>query len=160
MIFAAADRHRVLLQRTQSRERFSCVGNRSLKALSVKKLQLLKIDTIEIQVDEDVALVLDIEKAKENGFADTIEVTLEKDTLMITSGKDTCIELDIAVLKAADKPVEIQLVEGELTVLLGKSSELSVDLTEALKTGERIVVKLENGVLKLYDKYNNPIEEN
>lgn len=131
-----------------------------VKALSVKKLQLLKIDTIEIQVDEDVALVLDIEKAKENGFADTIEVTLEKDTLMITSGKDTCIELDIAVLKAADKPVEIQLVEGELTVLLGKSSELSVDLTEALKTGERIVVKLENGVLKLYDKYNNPIEEN
>lgn len=130
-----------------------------VKALSVKKLQLLKIDTIEIQVDEDVALVLDIEKAKENGFADTIEVTLEKDTLMITSGKDTCIELDIAVLKAADKPVEIQLVEGELTVLLGKSSELSVDLTEALKTGERIVVKLENGVLKLYDKYNNPIED-
>ena len=131
-----------------------------VKILSVKKLQLLKIDTIEIQVDEDVALVLDIEKAKENGFADTIEVTLEKDTLLITSGKDTCIELDIAVLKAADKPVEIQLVEGELTVMLGKSSSLSVDLTKALKTGERIVVKLENGVLKLYDKYNKPIEEN
>lgn len=131
-----------------------------VKVISVKKLQLLKIDTIEIQVDEDVALVLDIEKAKENGFADTIEVTLEKDTLLITSGKDTCIELDIAVLKASDKPVEIQLVEGELTVMLGKSSSLSVDLSKALKTGERIVVKLENGVLKLYDKYNKPIEEN
>lgn len=131
-----------------------------VKVVSVKKLQLLKIDTIEIQVDEDVALVLDIGKAKENGFADTIEVTLEKDTLLITSGTDTCIELDIAVLKASDKPVEIQLVEGELTIMLGKSSSLSVDLSKALKTGERIVVKLENGVLKLYDKYNKPIEEN
>ena len=127
---------------------------------SVKQLQNLKIDTIEIQVDEDVTLVLDIEKAKENGFADTIEVTLEKDTLLITSGKDTCIELDIAVLKASDKPVEIQLVEGELSVMLGKNSSLTVDLTKALEVGERIVVKLENGVLKLYDKYNKPIKEN
>ena len=131
-----------------------------VKVISVKKLQLLKIDTIEIQVDEDVALVLDIEKAKENGFDDTIEVTLDKDTLLITSGKDTCIELDIAVLKASDKPVEIQLVEGELSVQLGKNSTMSVDLTKALKTGERIVVKLENAVLKLYDKYNKPIKEN
>lgn len=130
-----------------------------VKISSVKQLQNLKIDTIEIQVDEDVTLVLDIEKAKKNGFADDIEVTLEKDTLMITSGEDTCMELDIAELKASDKPVEIQLVEGELTVMLGKSSSLSVDLTKALKTGERIVVKLENGVLKLYDKYNKPIEE-
>ena len=130
-----------------------------VKAISVKKLQLLKIDTIEVQVDEDVSLVLDIEKPKENGFADTIEVNLEKDTLLITSGEDTCIELDIAVLKASDKPVEIQLVEGELSVRLGKNSTMSVDLTKALKTGERIVVKLENGVLKLYDKYNKPIEE-
>ena len=127
---------------------------------SVKRLQDKDIDTVEIQVDEDVTLVLDVEKAKKNGFTDTVEVNLEKDTLLITSGKDTCIELDIAVLKASDKPVEIQLVEGELTVTLGKSSSLSVDLTKALKRGERIVVKLENGVLKLYDKYNKPIEEN
>ena len=130
-----------------------------VKISSVKQLQNLKIDTIEIQVDEDVTLVLDIEEAKKNGFVDTIEVTLDKDTLLITSGKDTCIELDIAVLKASDKPVEIQLVESELTVMLGKSSSLSVDLTKALKTGERIVVKLQNGVLKLYDKYNKPIKE-
>ena len=114
---------------------------------------------MEIQVDEDVALVLDIEKAKENGFTDIVEVSLEKDILLITSGKDTCIELDIAELKAADKPVEIQLVEGELSVLLGKNSTMSVDLTKALKTGERIVVKLENGVLKLYDKYHKPIKD-
>lgn len=126
---------------------------------SIKKLQNKGVDTIEVQVDEDVTLVLDIEKAKENGFTDTIEVNLEKDTLLITSGKKTCIELDIAVLKAADKPVEIQLVEGELTVLLGKNSSMSVDLTKALKTGERIVAKLENGVLKLYDKYNKPIKD-
>ena len=125
----------------------------------IKKLQNKGVDTIEVQVDEDVTLVLDIEKAKENGFTDTIEVNLEKDTLLITSGKKTCIELDIAVLKAADKPVEIQLVEGELTVLLGKNSSMSVDLTKALKTGERIVAKLENGVLKLYDKYNKPIKD-
>ena len=126
---------------------------------SVKRLQNKDIDTVEIQVDEDVALVLDIEKAKENGFTDMVEVTLEKDILLITSGKDTCIELDIAELKAADKPVEIQLVEGELSVLLGKNSTMSVDLTKALKTGERIVVKLENAVLKLYDKYNKPIKD-
>ena len=126
---------------------------------SVRLLQNKKIDTIEIQVDEDVTLVLDIEKAKENGFTDTIEVTLEKDTLTITSGEDTCIEMDIEVLKASEKPVEIQLVEGELTVLLGKKSSLSADLTKALETGERIVVKLQNGVLKLYDKYNKPIKD-
>ena len=126
---------------------------------SVKRLQNKDIDTVEIQVDEDVALVLDIEKAKENGFTDIVEVSLEKDILLITSGKDTCIELDIAELKAADKPVEIQLVEGELSVLLGKNSTMSVDLTKALKTGERIVVKLENAVLKLYDKYNKPIKD-
>lgn len=126
---------------------------------SVKRLQNKDIDTVEIQLDEDVALVLDIEKAKENGFTDIVEVSLEKDILLITSGKDTCIELDIAELKAADKPVEIQLVEGELSVLLGKNSTMSVDLTKALKTGERIVVKLENGVLKLYDKYHKPIKD-
>ena len=126
---------------------------------SVKRLQNKEIDTVEIQVDEDVTLVLDIEKAKENGFTDVVEVSLEKDILLITSGKDTCIELDIAVLKASDKPVEIQLVEGELSVLLGKNSTMSVDLTKALKTGERIVVKLENAVLKLYDKYNKPIKD-
>ena len=106
-----------------------------------------------------MSLVLDIEKPKENGFADTIEVNLEEEILLITSGEDTCIELDIAALKASDKPVEIQLVEGELSVLLGKNSTMSVDLTKALKTGERIVVKLENGVLKLYDKYNKPIKD-
>ena len=126
---------------------------------SVKRLQNKEIDTVEIQVDEDVTLVLDIEKAKENGFTDVVEVSLEKDILLITSGKDTCIELNVAELKASDKPVEIQLVEGELSVLLGKNSTMSVDLTKALKTGERIVVKLENGVLKLYDKYNKPIKE-
>ena len=126
---------------------------------SVKRLQNKEIDTVEIQVDEDVTLVLDIEKAKENGFTDVVEVSLEKDILLITSGKDTCIELDIAVLKASDKPVEIQLVEGELSVQLGKNSTMSVDLTKALKTGERVVVKLENAVLKLYDKYNKPIKE-
>lgn len=126
---------------------------------SVKRLQNKDIDTVEIQVDEDVTLVLDIEKAKKNGFTDVVEVSLEKDILLITSGKDTCIELDIAALKASDKPVEIQLVEGELSVLLGKNSTMSVDLTKALKTGERIVVKLENGVLKLYDKYNKPIKD-
>lgn len=126
---------------------------------SVKRLQNKDIDTVEIQVDEDVTLVLDVEKAKKNGFTDVVEVSLEKDILLITSGKDTCIELDIAALKASDKPVEIQLVEGELSVLLGKNSTMSVDLTKALKTGERIVVKLENGVLKLYDKYNKPIKD-
>ena len=126
---------------------------------SIKRLQNQKIDTVEIQVDEDVKLVLDIEKAKLNGFTDIVEVTLEKDMLLITSGKDTCIELNIAELKEADKPVEIQLVEGELTILLGKNSSMTVDLTKALKTGERIVVKLENGVLKLYDKYHKPIKE-
>lgn len=126
---------------------------------SVKRLQNKDIDTVEIQVDEDVTLVLDIEKAKENGFTDVVEVSLEKDILLITSGKDTCIELNVAELKASDKPVEIQLVEGELSVLLGKNSTMSVDLTKALKTGERIVVKLENAVLKLYDKYNKPIKE-
>lgn len=56
--------------------------------------------------------------------------------------------------------IEIQVVEGKLTITPDKGSPLPVDLTEALKTGERIVVKLENGVLKLYDKYNKPIEEN
>ena len=126
---------------------------------SVKRLQNKDIDTVEIQVDEDVALVLDIEKAKENGFTDVVEVSLEKDILLITSGKDTCIELNVAELKASDKPVEIQLVEGELSVLLGKNSTMSVDLTKALKSGERIVVKLENGVLKLYDKYHKPIKD-
>ena len=50
-------------------------------------------------------------------------------------------------------------MEGELSVLLGKNSTMSVDLTKALKTGERIVVKLENGVLKLYDKYHKPIKD-
>ena len=79
--------------------------------------------------------------------------------LLITSGQDTCIELDIAELKEADKPVTTQLVEGELTIMLGKCSSMTVDLTKALKTGERIVVKLENGVLKLYDKYHKPIKE-
>lgn len=126
---------------------------------SVKRLQNKDIDTVEIQVDEDVTLVLDIEKAKHNGFTDVVEVSLEKDILLITSGKDTCIELNVAELKASDKPVEIQLVEGELSVLLGKNSTMSVDLTKALKTGERIVVKLENAVLKLYDKYNKPIKD-
>ena len=79
--------------------------------------------------------------------------------LLITSGQDTCIELDIAELKEADKPVTIQLVEGELTVMLGKNSSMTVDLTKALKTKERIVVKLESGVLKLYDKYHKPLKD-
>lgn len=126
---------------------------------SIKRLQNKKIDTVEIQVDEDVSLVLDIEKAKENGFTDIVEVMLEKDMLLITSGQDTCIELNIAELKEADKPVTIQLVEGELTIMLGKNSSMTVDLTKALKTKERIVVKLESGVLKLYDKYHKPIKE-
>lgn len=125
---------------------------------SVKKLQAMGVDTIEIQVDEDVTLLLDIEKAKENGFTDTIEVTLEKDILRITSGRKTSVELDIAVLKASGKPVRIQLVEGELTVMLGKNSSMNTDLTKALKLGKRIVVKLENAVLKLFDQYNKPIQ--
>lgn len=125
---------------------------------SVKKLQEQDIETLEIQLDADVTLVLDVEKAEKNGLADAIAVTLEKGTLLITSGEDTAIELDIAALKTAGTPVELQLVEGALCVTLGERDPLTIDLTEALKSGERIVVKLEDDTLKLYDKYNRPME--
>ena len=49
---------------------------------------------------------------------------------------------------------------GEAVVILNAEGNRTTPSVVAFsKTGERMVVKLENGVLKLYDKYNKPIKE-
>lgn len=127
---------------------------------SVAELQKQGVDTVEIQVEKDVTLELDIANTQENGFGDTVKVTREEDILVISGEEKSEIVIHMTELKAAaTEPVRIQYTKGVLTISLGASAVYELDLKQTFTPGKTLTVKLENGVLKLYDKDGTLIQE-
>lgn len=69
--------------------------------------------------------------------------------------KGNAITLEQAV---ATEPVSIKLDNGVLTINLGNGA-YKLNVKAALATNKSLTVKLEDGVLKLYDSKGNLIEE-
>lgn len=126
---------------------------------SVAELQKQGVDTVEIQVEENVTLELGIADTGDT-LTDSIKVTREEDTLVISSGEKSEIVIHMTELKAAaTEPVRIQYNKGVLTISLSANAVYTVDLKDALAADKALTVKLEDGVLKLYDKDGNLIQE-
>lgn len=126
---------------------------------SVAELQKQGVDTVEIQVEENVTLELGIADTGDT-LTDSVKVTREEDTLVISSGEKSEIVIHMTELKAAaTEPVRIQYNKGVLTISLSANAVYTVDLKDALAADKALTVKLEDGVLKLYDKDGNLIQE-
>ena len=127
---------------------------------SVQELQSQGVDTVTVQIEENVTLELGVAQGTDNGLGDSIAITREADTLVISSGEDSKITIHMDELKeAAAEPLHIRYDEGVVTISFGSKVVFRVEVLDALKTNSDLVVKLENGVLKLYDKQGTLLQE-
>ena len=125
---------------------------------SVAELQKQGVETVTVQVEQDITLELGIAKTDET-VADSIKITREEDKLVITDSNKSEIVIHVEELKAvATEPVSIKLDNGVLTINLGNGA-YKLNVKAALATNKSLTVKLEDGVLKLYDSKGNLIEE-
>lgn len=125
---------------------------------SVAELQNQGVETVTVQVEQDLTLELGIAKTDET-LADSVKITREEDTLVITDSNKSEIIIHVEELKAAaTKPVSIKLDNGILTINLG-SAVYELNVKDALAASKSLTVKLEDGILKLYDAKGNLIEE-
>lgn len=125
---------------------------------SVAELQNQGVETVTVQVEQDLTLELGIAKTDET-VADSVKITREEDTLVITDSNKSEIIIHVEELKAAaTKPVSIKLDNGILTINLG-SAVYEMNVKDALAASKSLTVKLEDGILKLYDAKGNLIEE-
>lgn len=127
---------------------------------SVEQLRRQGVETICVQVEENVTLELGVAKDADNGLGDTIVITRNEDTLVISSGEETNITIHMEALKAAStEAVHIRYDEGVITVSFGSTVVFRMEVLEALRANKDLTVKLEGRVLKLYDKNNNLIQQ-
>ena len=127
---------------------------------SVERLRGQGVETVSVQVEENVTLELGVAKDADNGLGDTIVITRNEDTLVISSGEETYITIHMEALKAAStEAVHIRSNEGVFTVSFGGTVVFRMEVLEALRANKDLTVKLEGKILKLYDKDNNLIQQ-
>lgn len=127
---------------------------------SVEQLREQGVDTVSVQVEENVILELGVSANVDNGLGDSIVITRNEDTLVISSGEETNITIHMEALKAAStEAVHIRYDEGVITVSFGSTVVFRMEVLEALRANKDLTIKLEGKVLKLYDKDNNLIQQ-
>ena len=127
---------------------------------SVQTLRDSGIDTISISVDKDVTLEMDIAEGADTGMGDRVVVKRDETTLTITDEEKVQLSFELDGLKAeAESSVHIRYSEGVVTIYLDSVETFRVDVTEEIAVNEEITFKLENGVLKLFDKNGKLIQE-
>ena len=127
---------------------------------SIQELQSQGVDTVTVQIEENVTLELGVAQGTDNGLGDSIAITREDDTLVISSGEDSKITIHMEALKAAaTDSLHIRYGDGVVTIAFGSTVVFRVEVLDALKTNRDLTVKLENGVLKLYDKQGTLLQE-
>ena len=134
-----------------------------ISAVTVTSVQTLRdsgIDTISISVDKDVTLEMDIAEGADTGMGDRVVVKRDESTLTITDEENVQLSFELDGLKAeAESSVHIRYAEGVVTIYLDSMETFRVDVAEEIAVNEEISFKLENGVLKLFDKSGKLLRE-
>lgn len=127
---------------------------------SVQTLRDSGIDTISISVDKDVTFEMDITENADNGMGDRVVVRRDESTLTITDEENVQLSFELDGLKAeAESSVHINYSEGVVTIYFDSTEVFKVEVTETVKANKEITFRLENGVLKLFDKSGKLIQE-
>lgn len=127
---------------------------------SAQELQEQGVETVSIQVEENVTLEVGVSETAQTGLGDTIVVTKEADTLVVSDGEASKITIHMGELKAAaEEALHIKYDEGVITISFGSNVVFRMEVLEALKANKDLTVKLEGKVLKLYDKNQKLLQE-
>ena len=84
----------------------------------------------------------------------------ENNVVTIKSGDKELVSVDVKpLLDDAGQQVTVKYSENSLKVVYGGEVVFDVDLSDLEVSGEKLTVKLENGMLKIYDSNGNLLKE-
>ena len=113
--------------------------------------------TAKLIVDVDVATMKEA-AAQTGSTADVVTVTNEDSVITVKSGGAELVSVDVkAVVEATEETVTVKFGTNTVKVICGAAA-YDIDLTGLGDLGT-LTLKLENGVLKIYDKDGNLIKE-
>ena len=116
-----------------------------------------------IQLTQKLIVNVDVETMKEvtaqNGTDDdAVTVTNEDSVITVKSGETALVSVDVkAVVAAVEETVTVKFNRNTVRVICGASA-YHINLTDLGDVGT-LTLRLENGVLKIYDKAGNLLKE-
>ena len=130
---------------------------------SVTALESTGATEASIQLDKKLIVDLDVATmkvatAKSESTTDAVTVTNEDSVITVKSGETALVSVDVkAVVSETEQTVTVKFSENTVKVVCGDTA-YSIDLSELGGVGT-LTLKLENGVLKVYDKDGNLLKE-
>ena len=113
--------------------------------------------TAKLVVDIDVAVMKEAAAQSETDD-DAVTVTHEDSVITVKSGETALVSVDIKeVVTAVEETVTVKFTQNTVRVICGETAYY-IDLTDLGDVGT-LTLRLENGVLKIYDKAGNLIKE-
>lgn len=127
---------------------------------SVSALEESGVTEASIQLDTNLVIDLDIATVKNAGASEVVTVLNENNVVTIKSGDKELVSVDVKpLLEDAGQQVTVKYSENSLKVVYGGEVVFDVDLSDLEVSGEKLTVKLENGMLKIYDSNGNLLKE-
>lgn len=127
---------------------------------SVSALEESGVTEASIQLDTNLVIDLDIATVKNAGASEVVTVLNENNVVTIKSGDKELVSVDVKpLLDDAGQQVTVKYSENSLKVVYGGEVVFDVDLSDLEVSGEKLTVKLENGMLKIYDSNGNLLKE-
>lgn len=127
---------------------------------SVSALEESGVTEASIQLDTNLVIDLDIATVKNASASEVVTVLNENNVVTIKSGDKELVSVDVKpLLEDAGQQVTVKYSENSLKVVYGGEVVFDVDLSDLEVSGEKLTVKLENGMLKIYDSNGNLLKE-
>lgn len=127
---------------------------------SISALEESGVTEASIQLDTNLVIDLDIATVKNAGASEIVTVLNENNVVTIKSGDKELVSVDVKpLLEDAGQQVTVKYSENSLKVVYGGEVVFDVDLSDLEVSGEKLTVKLENGMLKIYDSNGNLLKE-
>lgn len=127
---------------------------------SVSALEESGVTEASIQLDTNLVIDLDIAVVKNAGASEVVTVLNENNVVTIKSGDKELVSVDVKpLLEDAGQQVTVKYSENSLKVVYGGEVVFDVDLSDLEVSGEKLTVKLENGMLKIYDSNGNLLKK-
>lgn len=127
---------------------------------SVSALEESGVTEASIQLDTNLVIDLDIATVKNASSSEVVTVLNENNVVTIKSGDKELVSVDVKpLLDDAGQQVTVKYSENSLKVVYGGEVVFDVDLSDLEVSGEKLTVKLENGMLKIYDSNGNLLKE-
>ena len=127
---------------------------------SVSALEESGVTEASIQLDTNLVIDLDIAAVKNASSSEVVTVLNENNVVTIKSGDKELVSVDVKpLLEDAGQQVTVKYSENSLKVVYGGEVVFDVDLSDLEVSGEKLTVKLENGMLKIYDSNGNLLKE-